>query len=391
MTDIDFDELDKAVNSLMGKSDEKTDQAETPAPATQATPAPATNPQPTAPAAPAQSTQSVAPVASAPSPTPVASTPVSAPTTVKPGPDQSPKPANLATKRSAGRFMDMVHPQSDMINSRPMASAPSRQGVTIQPSGEAAADMLAGGEDKPADSLADKASNSLNQSTAGSTATPKPPLTLQPLSPSEKPVENKPEEQPAPAQESPFLPDAVVEKRPLGEPMAPAETKPPVEPETKPAAPAPTDSPSEKPVDQPAQPDANLGLSEFGNPVPSEPLAPELGKDIMALEASAPEDLELPEGLKSSETKKPELKATKDDKQPASSSMPVSGDIPQQYKSEESTVPEPAPVFEAAAQQPPEVQHKPKGKSGWFIVMIIILLLILGAGGGVAAYFLLLN
>ncbi|PID33467.1 hypothetical protein CR969_00625 [Candidatus Saccharibacteria bacterium] len=387
MTDIDFDELDKAVNSLMGKSDEKTDQAEKPVPTTEAAPAFTVNPQPTTPAMPSQP---ATPVASA-SPTPVASTPVSAPAAVKPGADQAPKPANLATKRSAGRFMDMVHPQSDMINSRPMASAPSRQGATLQPGGEAAVDMLAGSEDKPADDLADKVSNSLNQSATGSTATPKPPLTLQPLSPSEKPAENKPEEQLTQAQESPFLPDAVVEKRPLGEPMTLAEPKSPAESEPKLDAPTPTDSPSEKPVDQPAQADDNLAPVEPSTPSPSEPLAPELGKDIMALEASAPEDLKLPADLKSSETKKPEPQAPKDDNQSSSSSMPVSGDIPQQYKAEESIAPDPAPVFEAAAQQPPEVQHKPKGKSGWFIVMIIILLLILGAGGGVAAYFLLLN
>ena len=54
----------------------------------------------------------------------------------------------------------------------------------------------------------------------------------------------------------------------------------------------------------------------------------------------------------------------------------------------ESSTPEPAPMFEAAAAQPQPIEEKKP--SGVMSFIIILILLLLGAGGGAAAYYFLL-
>ena len=54
----------------------------------------------------------------------------------------------------------------------------------------------------------------------------------------------------------------------------------------------------------------------------------------------------------------------------------------------ETSTPEPAPMFEAAAAQPQPIEEKKP--SGVMSFIIILILLLLGAGGGAAAYYFLL-
>lgn len=58
------------------------------------------------------------------------------------------------------------------------------------------------------------------------------------------------------------------------------------------------------------------------------------------------------------------------------------------YEPAESSTPEPAPMFEAAAAQPQPIEEKKP--SGVMSFIIILILLLLGAGGGAAAYYFLL-
>lgn len=154
MTDIDFDELDKAINSLVS-SDSKQ-----PAPAGDTAPAPVAQPAPTAPVIPPRQTP-------APQPQPTA-----------------------GDNRVPGRFMDVMHPSSDM---RPGVNVPernTRQGVTITPPAPAEATV------QPADPTPVEAPVQ---------ASPSMP---QPIAASSIPT-------------TPFLKDAQVEKRPLGGPIQP--------------------------------------------------------------------------------------------------------------------------------------------------------------------------
>jgi hypothetical protein len=93
MKDLDFDELDRAVNSLLTNND---------APAADDTP-------------PLPVNDTVVPVDEVvPQPQPTATQP-------------------LAARRSSGRFMDVVHPSSDMRASMPVRPV-SREGLGIAPS-----------------------------------------------------------------------------------------------------------------------------------------------------------------------------------------------------------------------------------------------------------------
>ena len=135
MTELDFDELDKAVHSLMGDLDVSkrnpalddpedkivtlgaANEAGTPAPAVAAT-LPTTAPDAEA---------SVATVSVTDRPSAPVTPPQSVPAT--------PASAPLAVKRR-GQFMDVIHPSSNM---KTPAAPVSRQGVTLQSSSPAVA------------------------------------------------------------------------------------------------------------------------------------------------------------------------------------------------------------------------------------------------------------
>lgn len=134
MSDIDYDELDRAVNSLANQP-----AASTPAP------------------------QATAP---------------NSPDSTSGAPQVKPDTQPVASRRSSGRFMDVVHPSSDM---RPVTVPPrasSREASPLQPPGRAQIQP-----DVPAKDL----------------QTSSPAESTMPV-----------------AVDSPFLPDTKVEKRPLG-------------------------------------------------------------------------------------------------------------------------------------------------------------------------------
>ena len=315
MNDIDFDELDRAVSSALGSSDQ---------PATDTT---APSAQTDAPASPAL----VVPERTS---TQEASRPVQAP----------------AARRSAGRFMDVVHPSSDM---RSTASAASSSVSTPAP---AASDPAPKSDWPDPIDLATKQNES-----------PVEPDVTEPTS-LEQPLD------------SPFLPDAQVEKRPLG-------------------APAPTSS-----LD-----DALAALNLSGDEQPQESeAAPEPVEEPETTEASAlaPETLPLAESpeLEVSEERLVGARETSDT-DPTTTPAPVSQTAP-------AVAQEPTPVVQPSIQQqyteraPAEQQtsgaiydtesyhqplaHPEKKRGSWVVVLWIVGLIVLGGGLGAAAYFFLL-
>ena len=233
MKDIDFDELDKAVNSLMGTAASPTiakDEAQS---------------------VPVSPKEDVPVVTSAPAST-------GAPSSSVPPPTPAARPVMPAQRRS-GRFMDMVHTSSDMTSSRP-SPAPSREGLSVAPRSQT-------GQPMPAVEVTAEAASSSTSAPAWPD-----PLELASSQPSAEPApEAEPEPSPAPAVaptepepsaqslDSPFLTDAKVEKRPLN-PGASADEAPAEEPVV------PTDADETPKPFVPAELNSDLVAIESGEP-----------------------------------------------------------------------------------------------------------------------------
>jgi hypothetical protein len=364
MKELDFDELDRAVNSLMTDAPsaappkEDAEDKETVLDITSTVsggPVPSFGENPT---------QTVA--ASTPSATSSRTEPTSAP---------------LAARRG-GRFMDVVHPSSDMkkptIPSRPN----SRQGLTINPT--RTADQLVSQETSPVAS-------------AAPVQEPAPATSTDMLSPIE-PKTSSADEWPDPLDfkggehtplTTPFLPDTKVEKRPLGNglPTTPAE-----EPDHTPVLDMSADQ-SSLTTDNP---DAQLPATP---PELELQLPEELQDDLMVVEADTHMGLPKTEDVKLTEKEvepKPELvtpskapKSSMPSMEPPEEPLLTAGptSIPQQYREEPNTGDQASgAIYDTDSYHQP-LAHPAKKKSGWMWVIGIIIILLVGAGGGAALYF----
>jgi hypothetical protein len=304
MSDIDFDELDRAVNGALEG-------------------APVSEP------APEGVVETSAPTES-PSIEHVERTVLS--------PIDSPKPATSspapAARRSSGRFMDMVHPSSDMRGSTgpgPFETKPPVAPVQPAPATEAKAEGV----------------------TAWS----------EPL-------------------ESPFLPDAKVEKRPLGGGEAPAETN------------TPTgafdfqglldDEPKEELLEAP-EPQELLEPAVMPDPIDFAAAKVAIPEEI----ESKPLEIEVPtEETAETPAEKPEVvpEPSEPPKPVVTEEEPVGPtSITQQYKEQPSSTQESGAIFDTESYHQPVVQPTKK-KSGWLTVMWIVILVALGAAAGWAVF-----
>lgn len=284
MQDLDFEELDKAVNSLMPQTEAED---------TTATPA-----APTDPIVPEPTVQPAA------------------------------KPViNTAPRPSVGRFMDVVHPSSDMRTTLKTPQRPAAPTPTPVPAAPAA---------------------------------PAKPTYTPPVQPTVNASDNwagLPNYQsPNPVPESPFLPEAKVEKRPLG---AFSNELPP---EPAKSVPATTESAAvtsdEKPVE-------NVEPANDGNKVPEE-----LGSAMMGVESDS-----------STRPYNPAFNVNPLSQTPGSTS------INQQYTEKPSSnTPQTNPIYDTSSYYK-AVTKKKKKKSGWLWVLWIFILLIVGVGAGVAFYY----
>ncbi|HET6746967.1 MAG TPA: hypothetical protein VFH06_02580 [Candidatus Saccharimonadales bacterium] len=364
MKDIDFDELDKAVNSLMA------DVPKTPTPSS---PTEKTVEIPTT----GNSTTSTLP-------TPVTS----------PEPKTTPTLQTAPASRRGGRFMDVVHPSSDM--KKPEATKPvSRQGVTIAPRSTASEPLPTVDKTIPTPISKEPSDSPVSEppqdpvvktdwpdplDMAGfgakdNTASPvekEPPVPV----PDQKDELDEPqtstEELAAePPLTSPFLPDTKVEKRPLGGNASEESSK--------------NDLPVEVNDDQ---------LPATADDV--KPLLPEeLHSDLVAIESDATEHKEdtEPQTDEHPVDSKPEKPAPwvepmKEEKPKEAPTPTGPASIPQQYREEPSSGDQKNGAIYDTANYHQPLAHPAKQKSGWMWVVWIILILIIGAGGGAALYFL---
>lgn len=368
MTDIDFDELDKAVSSLMNQHNQNNQSDDQSAPGVSDS-QPQTSTQPNV-------NQDIQPKAPSLATEPAS---VSQP---------EPKPTQTIVKRPSGRFMDVVHPSSDMrsgANQQVAPSAkPSRQAATLQPI--AANDSLAveAAPEVSVSQSADSADTSeVNSGFSGAdmdSFEPKNDIIDDVVDDSQKPMQ------------SPFLTEVEVDKRPLGgaslvgdETQPEAEVSEPVVDDFAALDPLAGWQPPEEPTSEVDQTPETQPLETENTPQSEveevQPLAPELAADVVALESDVAMAAKENESTGQSQP-------TNTDVQPA---VQGRGDIPQQYSPEDTDGPEPSAIFDAAAEEPQSLQHPEKKKSGWMVVVWVLLLIIIGAGLGVAAWYFLLK
>lgn len=368
MKDIDFDELDKAVNSLMSpvtsdaaESIASSDKHETPPVVIESS---------------ATKSSSIAPIEPSSS--------VTEPTT---------KPAELIKK--TGRFMDVVHPSSDMRTAS-TPKLPERKKVSISPPSRPAAS-------KPTEPIADKPVDAPKENPAKTTparnfsfpdpldlvskmqgkrsddepkqapVVDKEPSSLKPEIDDTTPVSAV---EPAEPLQSLFLPDVKVEKRPLGVPTA--------------------DDMSAEKTDTPASntlelEDTNDAPEKVDTLVAPDPLLAELGEDVLAIESDTSSSVEVKEDKAvESEAAKDTDTATAAASESSAPMAAAMSSIPRQYSVKPSNNDDKhhEALYDTAAQAASPLQHPAKKKSGWLVVLWVVLLIAVGVGGALALYFL---
>lgn len=398
MTDIDFEELDKAVSSLMNQRTKPNQSSEPSQPTSVMTDSGGAEPD--------SRVSSEAPVVSAEPEQVDSAQPVS-------GEPVAPSPA---IRRTSGRFMDVVHPSSDMRSGVNKQQAPSqrppREASPLQPIAPQPDPVQANAEKSP-----DDGSNDLHEESYGdlemtlggqgvgdeSVDT----ITATNLSEPNASADFSEQNNELSPMQSPFLADVEVDKRPLGGDQDelqvdsgadtpgvdtkvddsdgsslssdvsmpdPLDNWQPPEADDSGSVEAPKNNPTDESADaltvEKVADDTDAG--------PAKVTPPELSAEVLALESDTAQPID--DDVASSEAAA--------DKSPA---QPVSGDIPTQYKASDTEGPEPSAVFEAAAEEPRELQHPAKKKSGWLVIVWILLLLMIGAGTGVAVWFFLLK
>lgn len=380
MADIDFDELDKAVNDLMANVDTSKRTAGLDEPEEKVVSIP---------------TSSTAPAVVTPAPTPTPATPA---TEASAAPTQSvgsapavaattPASPSLAMKRR-GQFMDIVHPSRDMNTPK----STSRQGVTIQPGNDVvAASAAQQNEPAPMSNVPPVQSSvetpeptpsawpdPIDMANASATAAETPSA---PTLATEPPTEATGE---APLT-SPFLPDAKPEKRPLGSPV-PAEdasasmTEAPVDDAQTPATPEPTPTaalPEEFSGDLMAVESRDLsGHQEqpVALPVPAEQPKLEAGEEEALIPSVAsPDPVEQPQTPAQPQTQ-----------------TPAGGSISQQYTEQPSSGDQSnGSIYDTSAyHQPIEPVAQAKKKTPTSVwIMIGVGLALIGAIGGAAFFY----
>lgn len=371
MSDIDFDELDKAVSSVLKKDEPTPTQTQAPAEVTASVAPPqasieVTEPQP-APAVEA----SAAPTVDAPETVPATEVPVMS---------QSP-----AVKRSSnGRFMDMVHPSSDMKNAT--AVAPSKKPAFLAP--------------LSADIAAPAASSEETPSTEEETTQSVPSLDTQASSSTEQPfVPNPWDVQSAPEPNvAPEAPQAEVTPETMPDED---ESQPDVDVEQQPEEQAPEAPVKEAPViNEPTteEPAATV-VDESGTPflndtkVQKRPLNAFTGQEPADTEDSNNQDLQMP----AVPSLPPELNAemlavdsteTTDENDDGGTKADEQVSVPDQPQAQATAIPEVSqPMFDTQEyHQPLTAAHKSKSRM-WIIVALLVLLPIVGGAIGALVYF----
>lgn len=294
----------------------------------------------------------------------------------------------LSDKKAGGRFMDVVHPSSDMRTALipPPPRKVSREGVAVAPAANNASEVLAttagnlppAEEPQPVELTEDEPTPAIEL-----------PESLPPLE-SDEPTSVEP-------LISPFLPDAKVEKRPLGgvepapkteeeskieEPVAQkdvpdAESEekidtsdwtPLIQPEDTPVADATMPSQSELDEDEPKKKDDEFSKMDAMD---------EAAKNLTEVTEHIPEEF-----------KNELLEVEKVDTPAVSTSGVGVVSIPQQYQEKPSSGDQTNGAIYDTDHYHKPVAHQASQKSGWTWVLVVVVLIIVGALLGAGAYFL---
>jgi|GEM_PF-315514 hypothetical protein len=427
MTDIDFDELDRAVNSLMSKQQEKNSvdaevkhDVETPSVEEKKTIETSTVGSsfappvtPFAPALDSPSSNSNSLVSSA-EPKSEQQSPqdslvekpeiISAPAaTVAPSstldqtPDSTPKEnktSPVIARRPTGRFMDVVRPSSVNNIQKSASSAPSRTGVSIQPSADLVDVVNMTGSTSPVEEELSAVDNQLDslddapdlkdiQNESALAAIEDAPV--EELSLTDKIAQSLSESNDSVASpiaeplESPFIANVEVEKRPLG-----AVDQSSIE--------------SESGVEEDELESGSVGLEDMklSHQYNSDLSNYTMDKEALSETPDSMMDLS-PEIIAIEEAGIPgvsEMNETADSEPNTQPSLPnsQSDEMPQQYSSENEMVDsEPAPMFAAVSTEVKPPRSEEKKKTGLLTLLLIILFLVVGVAGGAVSYFLLIK
>lgn len=364
MKDLDFDELDRAVNSLITSTPGSGSDSLIP----------------TTPVSPVALDQPLSIEYNPSTSNSVQSIPSSLPTV----PIVAPVP--VVERPSTGRFMDVVRPSSDMRSSLMMPERSSNQVMSTPFTGTP---MI---PETPALPVEIKEPIASNQSNS---AWPDPiDFDSTKKSPEDKPEEeddidrisndiaNTLGQKPFESMDSPFLSDAKVEKRPLGafsDDQTPAQ---PVQPIATPPSNVPLDRPNEAitPNDRPIETDT--------------PLPAELQDDLLSIESDStttqpekPVVVNNPIITNQSPVVNPTVIPTTPVSMPAPTAMPTATSITQQYKEQPSTGEQKnGAIYDTNAYNKPMATPKKK-KAGLMWAIWIAIFLVIGAAAGAAVYF----
>ena len=348
MTELDFDELDKAVSSLMSDRDITAQVIPTDGP--------------------------IAPI-SAPSVSP----------SLDPAPTIAPSPA----VRRRGQFMDMVHPSSNM-RSTPISAPVRQQAAVIMPLAASDAHETLNQSDSVDSYPAVTPVETPTESAAPASSEWPDPIDMATPAMSDTPVNNVTADTDTPPQDlssllvmddpqtSPFLPDTKVQKRPLGSPL------PAAEPVLLDASAEPSFDVGSLTNDQAAVSDAQTPDVETSEArtVEETSMPRELDKDVAAVEAN-----EVIRDEPSSQEVAPEAQVT----------PVVALDVPQsaggvivpQYQEQPSTGDQTnGPIYDTNTYHQPLDAKPAKKKSAvltW--VLWVLVLLIIGATAGAAWFY----
>lgn len=394
MSEIDFDELDRAVNDLMSNVDTSKRHEGL------------DDPEDKVVTLDSSSTES-GKVASSPVAETTTVTPMSAPE-AKPAPAQS---SPLAVKRR-GQFMDMVHPSSDMTSaSRPV----KRDGVSIMPPSETVSTSPSTESVKKPSSVTNTPVNNKPAPTLSSIRTPSsttvvstPMSTPAPAVPSaeklSQPIASsaiQPSAQPNPtapiasSYSSPGVIEPSDNKNDQPEEVASVESEIPAEivdeassissPQPLPTAPFLSDARVEKrPLgansESAAKPPQDVAEEEDAPVSESVSLPAELQGDVVAVEASVPLDIDKAGSLSEVDSQSSDADLVVDAGVDLTAQSVEQTDVDDQVNGS---------IYDTANYHRPIDGKKPEKKSSplkwlaWFLVLLIV-----GVGAGVAYFFL---
>ena len=379
MKEFDFDELDRAVNTLMGNVPKATEPAKQDDVKTLTITPTLTDDK--MPQLPVDVTE---PVALASSADPV--------TSAVPSESREQFRSVAPAARRSGRFMDVIHPSASTQRKASSTLGVSRQGVTLEPLASPAEETVA--HVVPTEEIVPVTHDSQESDIVADVAEvrdwPDPLEFNNASSASDDEVDQEQALDEALAKteqieplSSPFLADAKVEKRPLGGPvpelMLEAHT-----------------------LDTTEQEEVSESRDDVQAPADAVVLPEELQGDLMAIESDTTAGNVTSESVTPEAATQP-VKAVVAEKSfvtptaapiaaavsAASSTGAVS--IPQQYREAPSTGDQTTgSIYDTDTYHQP-LEHPAKKRTGWLWVVWVLVLLLLGAGGGALAYLYLLQ